>query len=152
MFECLWCRNVVSWFRNLHRRLFVRIKSLSVCRRPVVNLQIVVPDDILSDWTFPSPRDAQKQRSFAGAHPFDASVCVLPYRTKIGEFSPSRWQSIRTPVHNGYFRSFRSYGGAYRERRVDNGSTIRDGRSLHNASLLKRWVHCQSSTETTPCK
>ena len=63
-------------------------------------LRIDIPDDIPSEWTFPSPRNAQKQRIFVGANANDTSIGVLPYITKMGPHpnTPERWHVIRTPL------------------------------------------------------
>ena len=101
LLTCLWVRGVISWFRNLRERVFTQAQSYNPHAKTrlqkIVKLQITVPQDIESEWTFPSPLTAQKQRIFAGAHPFDTSILVLPYINKMGLDLSAPWKSIRTP-------------------------------------------------------
>lgn len=116
---CKWIQGAIHWFQNMRKRVCGQANTCTTSphkphnpndtndtnntndtkrRRHAVNLQITVPGDITADWTFPSPLTAQKQRIFAGVHPFDMSVCVLPYSTKMmGRDSTPPWKFIRTP-------------------------------------------------------
>lgn len=62
----------------------VRRKHTNPTTKIGPNLKITIPAEIESDWTFPSPRNAQKQRKLTGADANDISVRVLPYLTQMG--------------------------------------------------------------------
>jgi len=58
-------------------------RHVSPKRRIFVNLQVLVPGDMISEWVVPSPRNARKQRMSIGAKADDTSIEVLPYKTNM---------------------------------------------------------------------
>jgi len=71
-----------------------KLRLVSI-KRP--KLEIAIPSEVESEWTFPSPRNAQKQRIFVGADANDLSIGVLPYRKKLIGAPQERWHAVRTP-------------------------------------------------------
>jgi hypothetical protein len=99
--RCQWVQNTISWFKNVRKRVCGQTQSHKLDRqkrrRLSVNLHVTVPGDNATDWTFPSQHTAQKQRIFAGIHPFDMNVTVLPYSTRMDHDKTPPWKSIKTP-------------------------------------------------------
>ena len=101
-----WVAQLFAVFAKCFGHIDAAIRSMRLGRitqkqKTRTNLTVSVPGEFESDWTIPSPRNAQKQRIFVGADPNDISFRVLPYMTKMSYQTTERWHhTIRTPVHS----------------------------------------------------
>lgn len=91
--KCIWCTDSPRVSAN--SQLAVPKLRLVSIKRP--KLEIAIPSEVESEWTFPSPRNAQKQRIFVGAGANDLSIGVLPYRKKLIGTQQEHWHAVRTP-------------------------------------------------------
>jgi hypothetical protein len=76
--QCLFIVKLKSWFCNKVGGS-VAVTRCKVRGTPV-ELSVLIPDEIESEWISPSPRNVRKQRMFVGACVNDICVNVSPLK------------------------------------------------------------------------